>query len=402
VSSVFPGVEVHANLIAGMLDGTIKERPAYVLGAEVVLLTAGGVVLAVLLPLLSPLRATLAALAALGGYVGFNLAVWQMAHVVLPLASSLLMTLAMFALNMSYGYFVESRSKRQFTELFGQYVPPELVDQMAHDPGKYSMEGKSEELTVLFADIRGFTSIAEGLDPKELSQLLNEYLTAMTRVIGEHRGTLDKYIGDAIMAFWGAPIAEPKHAQRAVAAAIAMQAQLEALNASFKARGWPEIRIGVGINTGAMSVGDMGSRVRKAYTVLGDAVNLASRLEGLTKRYGASIVVGEATRQAVSGMVFRELDRVRVKGKDESVAIFEPIGPEADVAQQKAEELRLWQQVLKAYRAQSWDQAELALFNLQRLYPNAPLYALYTERVAYFRAHPPERRWEGVTTFEEK
>jgi adenylate cyclase len=402
VSRVYPGVEVHANLIAGMLDGTIKGRPAYVLGAEVVLLVLGGVALAVLLPLLSPLRATMAAVVALAAYAGLNVGVWQMAHIALPLASSLLMSLAMFAFNMSYGYFVESRSKRQFTELFGQYVPPELVDQMARNPGKYTMEGRSEELTVLFADVRGFTSIAEGLEPKELSQLMNEYLTEMTRVIGEHRGTLDKYIGDAIMAFWGAPVADPRHAAQAVAAAMAMQAALGPLNERFKARGWPELRIGVGINTGLMRVGDMGSRVRKAYTVLGDAVNLASRLEGLTKRFGVGIIVGEATRQAVTGIVFRELDRVRVKGKDESVAIYEPLGPEAGVGKREIEELRLWQQALKAYRSQDWDQADVTLLNLQRLYPKMPLYAVYSERVAHLRTHPPEGRWDAVTTFEEK
>jgi adenylate cyclase len=231
---------------------------------------------------------------------------------------------------------------------------------------------------------------------------MNEYLTEMSRIIGEHRGTLDKYIGDAIMAFWGAPVAEPRHAGQAVAAAVAMQAALGPLNATFKARGWPELQIGVGINTGPMRVGDMGSRLRKAYTVLGDAVNLASRLEGLTKRYGVGIIAGEATRQAVNGIVFRELDRVRVKGKDESVAIYEPVGPEGALSKQQLEELRLWQQTLKAYRAGDWDQAELALFNMQRLYPKMPLYALYAERVAHLRAHPPEGRWDGVTAYEEK
>jgi len=402
VGSAYPGVEIHANLIAGMLDGTIKARPAYVLGAEVTLLALGGLLLAFLLPFLSPLRATLTAVAALAAYAGLNLAVWQTADLVLPLASSLLVVLAMFALNMSYGYFVESRSKRQFTELFGQYVPPELVDQMARDPGRYTMEGRSEVLTVLFSDIRGFTSIAEGLDPRDLSQLMNEYLTAMSNVIGEHRGTLDKYIGDAIMAFWGAPVAEPNHAARAVAAAMAMQAALGPLNATFRARGWPELTIGVGINTGPMRVGDMGSKLRKAYTVLGDAVNLASRLEGLTKRYGTGIIVGEQTRKAVSGIVFRELDRVRVKGKDEPVAIFEPIGVEGTIGKSRQEEFRLWQQALKAYRAQDWDQADVALFNLRRLCPSETLYAFYAERVAQHRARPPEPSWDGVTSFEEK
>jgi len=402
VGSAYPGVEIHANLIAGMLDGTIKARPAYVLGAEVTLLAVGGLLLAFLLPFLSPLRATLTTVAALAAYGGLNLLVWQTADLVLPLASSLLVVLGMFALNMSYGYFVESRSKRQFTELFGQYVPPALVDQMARDPGRYTMEGRSEVLTVLFSDIRGFTSIAEGLDPRDLSQLMNEYLTAMSNVIGEHRGTLDKYIGDAIMAFWGAPVAEQDHAAHAVAAAMAMQTALGPLNATFRARGWPALTIGIGINTGPMRVGDMGSKLRKAYTVLGDAVNLASRLEGLTKRYGTGIIVGEQTRKAVSGIVFRELDRVRVKGKDEPVAIFEPLGAEGAIGKSRQEEIRLWQQALKAYRARDWDQADVALFNLRRLYPNETLYAFYAERVAQHRTRPPEPSWDGVTSFEEK
>jgi adenylate cyclase len=402
VGTTYPGVEIHANLLAGMLDGSIKQRPAYVIGAEVLLLLAFGIPLALALPMLSPLRATLAFVAALALMGGLNVAVWTHADTALPLAAGLLMIIALFALNMSYGYFVETRSKRQFTELFGQYVPPELVDEMARDPARYSMEGKNEVLTVLFTDIRGFTSIAEGLDPKPLAAFLNEFLTAMSLVIRTHRGTLDKYMGDAIMAFWGAPIADPQHAAQALAAALAMQAELARLNPAFRARGWPEIRIGIGVNTGPMSVGDMGSKLRKAYTVMGDAVNLASRIEGLTKQYGATVIVGQATKEAVRGVVFRELDRVRVKGKDEPVAIFEPIGRETEVAKARLEELKLWGQALKLYRAGNWDQAELILFNLQRLYPGAPLYSLYAERVARYRHELPGVGWDGVTVFETK
>jgi adenylate cyclase len=348
------------------------------------------------------MRATLAVLGALALAVALNLAVWTHADTALPLASGVLMIIALFALNMSYGYFVETRSKRQFTELFGQYVPPELVDEMARDPAKYNMEGKNEVLTVLFTDVRGFTSIAEGLDPRALAAFLNEFLTAMSLVIRTHRGTLDKYMGDAIMAFWGAPVADPEHARHALEAALAMHAELARLNPTFRARGWPEIRIGVGLNTGPMSVGDMGSKLRKAYTVMGDAVNLASRLEGLTKAYGAGIIVGQATRDAVPGFVFRELDRVRVKGKDAPVAIFEPVGPEKALAKERLEELKLWGQALKAYRARNWDQAELILFNLHRLYPGAPLYSLYAERAARYRRESPGAGWDGVTAFETK
>jgi adenylate cyclase len=402
VGEVYPGVEVHANLIAGILDDRVKQRPAYLLGGEIVLLAAVGIVLALAVPFLSPLRATLLSIGALVLVTALNLAVWSSAGIVLPLASALLMIGAMFALNMSYGYFVESRSKRQFTELFGQYVPPELVDQMARDPQRYTMEGRSETLTVLFADIRGFTSISEGLDPKTLAQFINEYLTAMSLVIRSRRGTLDKYIGDAIMAFWGAPVDDAHHARAGVEAALAMQAELARLNRDFKARGWPEIRIGVGLNTGPMSVGDMGSKLRKAYTVMGDAVNLASRLEGLTKQYGVSILVGEDTRRAVPEIVFRELDLVRVKGKDRPVAIYEPLAPEGEMAKEAQEELRLWSQALKLYRAQNWDQAELALYNLGRMAPDKELYGIYMQRIARYRAAPPGSGWDGVTTFETK
>lgn len=197
VGAAYPGVEVHANLIAGMLSGTIKEKPGYVLAVEVVQLLLFGGLLASLLPLLSPLRASLLTLVTMFATLGLSLWLWSAANLVLPLASSVLLILLLYALNMSWGYFVESRAKRQFTELFGQYVPPELVDEMAKNPESYTMEGRTEELTVLFSDIRNFTSLSEGMDPKELTRLMNEYLGAMTDVIRQQRGTLDKYIGDA-------------------------------------------------------------------------------------------------------------------------------------------------------------------------------------------------------------
>lgn len=402
VGESYPGVEIHANLIAGMLDGTVKQQPTWVLGAELLLLLLSGALMILLLPRLTPLRATLAAAAVLLAGVGANLAFWQLSGLVLPLASSLLLVLALFVLDMSWGYFVETRSKRQFAELFGQYVPPELVEEMSRDPRSYSMDGRKAELTVLFSDVRGFTTISEGLAPDELTRLMNEYLSAMTEVIRASRGTLDKYIGDAIMAFWGAPVAEPQHARQAVLAALRMQAALPALNRAFADRGWPAIRIGIGINTGEMTVGDMGSAVRKAYTVMGDAVNLASRLEGLTKQYGVGILVGEGTRRALADIVCREVDRVQVKGKAEAVAIYEPLGLEADAGEAMREELRLWHQALRHYRAQEWDRAEMLLLNLARMAPERRLYGLYMERVAQLRRQPPVPDWQGVWQFEVK
>ena len=402
VGSVYPGVEIHANLIGGMLDRVIKERPAYMLGAEVVLLVIGGIALALLMPILSPLRAMLVSIVAMAMIVGLNLVVWSSAGLVLPLAASLAMTVALFMVNMAYGYFVESRSRRQFTELFGQYVPPELVDKMAEDPEKYTMEGRSEQLTVLFSDIVGFTSISEALNPKDLSIFINEYLTSMSLVIREHRGTLDKYIGDAIMAFWGAPVEDLQHARQGVLAALAMQARLLEVNELVHARGWPPIRIGIGVNSGTMSVGDMGSKVRRAYTVMGDAVNLGSRLEGLTREYGVGVIVGQATRDLVKDGVFRELDRVQVKGKDEPVAIFEAVGFEGSVDKKVLDEIKLWHQCLKQYRAQEWDQTELTLLNLTRMYPEHRLYKEFSSRVVRMRAASPGAGWNGVTVFKTK
>jgi adenylate cyclase len=402
VGAVYPGVEIHANLIAGMLDGTIKQRPPYVIGAEFVLIALAGVVMALVLPLLNPLRATAAALAVLAAVVGLNVAVWQYGNLVLPLASGLVMIALLFGLNMSYGFFVESRAKRQITGRFGQYVPPELVDEMARNPDQFSMEGESRELSVLFSDVRGFTTISEGLEPRELSNLMNEFLTPLTQVIYRHRGTIDKYMGDAIMAFWGAPLVDGEHARHAVLAGLEMQATMQSLATQFAARGWPALSIGVGVNTGRASVGNMGSAVRVAYTVMGNVVNTASRLEGLTKQYGVGMIVGEATRAACPGVVFRELDRVRPKGKTQPLAIYEPIGLAQQIGKQRSDELALWHQALKQYRGQEWDMAELQLINLQRMYPEAALYREFAQRVAWLRANPPGKGWDGTWIAESK
>lgn len=402
VGGVYPGVEVHANLIAGMLSDTIKARPGYLMALELIGMLLVGILLVLLLPLLSPFRASLLALAALALTSGFNYALWHGAGLVLPLAPTLLLILVLYALNMSWGFFVETHAKRQFADLFGQYVPPELVDEMAKDPESYSMEGRNEELTILFSDIRSFTALSEGMNPRELTQLMNEYLGAMTALVRANRGTLDKYIGDAIMAFWGAPVTDPENARHALSTALAMQRVVRELAEPFRARGWPELHIGIGLNTGVVTVGDMGSPVRKAYTVMGDAVNLASRLESITKVYGVDIVVGEATRNKLDDFSFCELDRVRVKGKEVPVAIYEPLGLTAEVPPEALEALREWQHFLRLYRAQNWEQAELQLFNLQRQAPDRRLYALYQERIVTLRSQPLASDWDGVTAFENK
>ena len=385
-----------------MLDGNIKKRPAYVLAAEILLLLFAGIAMAMLLPLINPLRATILTIVVFVAVFATNFLVWTQGGLVLPLASGLLMVAMIFALNMSYGFFVESRAKRQITGLFGQYVPLELVDEMSKNPESFSMEGESRDLTVLFTDVRGFTTISEGMDPKALSSLMNEFLTPLTRIIHKNRGTIDKYMGDCIMAFWGAPLADPHHARNAVIAGMEMQRALDELQPKFLDKGWPPILIGVGVNSGRMSVGNMGSEIRLAYTVMGDAVNLASRLEGITKQYGVGMIVGENTRAQVPEVQFRELDRVKVKGKDAPVAIYEPLGLVDSLSPDISNELKIWVQALRLYRARDWDMAELQLINLIKLAPDRGLYKLFLERLAHLRKNPPEQGWDGSWKFETK
>jgi adenylate cyclase len=332
----------------------------------------------------------------------FNLSVWQYANLVLPLASLLVMISLIYVINMSYGFFVESRGKRQLAGLFGQYVPPELVDEMSKNPEAFSLEGESREMTVLFSDVRGFTTISEGLDPKQLTKLMNEFLTPMTHIIHHSRGTIDKYMGDAIMAFWGAPLADADHAKHALKAALDMIDALAKLQQDFAAKGWPPINIGVGLNSGLMTVGNMGSEFRMAYTVMGDAVNLGSRLESLTKNYGVHIIVSEFTKELVPDFIYRELDVVRVKGKDKPVTIFEPVCEEEKLDKQTKDSLKLYREALKLYRNQNWDLAEMQLINLQKLEPQRYVYEMYIKRIAYFRQNPPGSDWDGVFNYETK
>ena len=285
--------------------------------------------------------------------------------------------------------------------MFGEYVPPERVAEMRESGERFSMEGESRELTVLFCDVRDFTALSEKLSPRELSAMLNAYLTTMTELIHEHRhGTVDKYVGDSIMAFWGAPESNPEHARGAVEAALAMQRRMPALAREFTHRGWPAFSIGIGINTGMMNIGDMGSRFRKAYTVLGDAVNLASRVEALTKEYGVGIIAGEATVSAVSGVVWREIDRVRVVGKTKPVTIYEPVAAVADEA--LAAELRAHHHALALYRARSFDQAEAEFAMLAAAHAATPLYAYLRARCAAFRLTAPPQDWDGAMVFATK
>lgn len=402
VGERFVGVEVHANIVDGILSERIKYRPAYMRGAHISLLVLLAIALTWLLARYSVVPATIATLVVVAVIVIGNLVLWTEADFIVPLASPLLFIAVVFLLQILYGLLIESRGKRHLTQMFGQYVPPELVEEMDQNQQDVSLEGESREMTVLFSDVRGFTNLSEGLDPKQLTQLMNEFLTPLTRAIHEQRGTIDKYMGDAVMAFWGAPLEDDEHASHSVAAALDIVAVMERLGPEFRAKGWPELRVGIGLNTGIMNVGNMGSEFRMAYTVMGDAVNLGSRLEGLTKAYGVNIIVSEYTRHAAPEFAYLELDRVRVKGKAEPVAIYEPLG-RRDALPKEAKQLRArHKQALMLYRDQQWDAAEREFFTLSQAEPSRSLYRIYLERIAHFRRQPPGAGWDGVFTFSTK
>ena len=401
VQTNYPGVEMHANMISGILDNSIMQRPAFTNGIEFLLLMLAGLLLTFTLPSLNPLKASLVTLGVLVAVLGLNIASWQYINLVLPVAASLLMIGLIYLVNMSHGFFVESRGRHQLTGLFGQYVPPDLVKEMAKNPEAINLKGESREMTVLFSDIRGFTAISEGLDPQQLTQMMNEFLTPMTKIIHEHRGTIDKYMGDAIMAFWGAPLSDAQHAQHALNAALDMSAALTEINKKFASHGWPAIKMGFGLNTGNMVVGNMGSSFRMAYTVMGDSVNLGSRIEGLTKNYGVAIIVSEFVITQTVDITYRELDIVRVKGKDKPVAIYEPIGKVGQVGVDILDALALYEQALKSYRKQDWDTATKQFKALNKAVPHT-LYALYLTRIKQFKQTPPAKNWDGVFNYETK
>lgn len=402
VGEAYAGVEAHANVISGLLDGRTLVRPDYAAGYDILVLTAAGLLLALLLPTLSAARAVILSLAVIAAGIALNFWLYLSMGLVLPLAAFVSMALIAFALNMSYGYFVESRSKRELAQLFGTYVPPELVDEMVKDPDSYSMTAANKALTVMFCDMRGFTRLSEQMEPTRLQGLLNNLFTRLTNIIRTHRGTIDKYMGDCVMAFWGAPVDTPEHPSLAVATALEMAAVIDQINIEHKAAGLPSIGIGIGLNTGTMCVGDMGSDIRRAYTVIGDEVNLASRLEGLSKVYGGVIVASESTRNAASGFVWQELDKVRVKGKARPVAIFQPVAIAGQCDAELSAELDTWAEFLRFWRSQDWDPCDRLLQTLTSRHGHKPLYALYASRLDLQRQLPVDPDWDGATNYETK
>lgn len=392
----FPGVEVHASLLEGILAERLPHSPDWEQGLQLVALVVVGVGLALALPFLGPLLLVITALGVLAGILAGYVALWIRFQLDVGVALVAALAAAVMTANLALSLFRETQSRRELKTMFGQYVPTEHINAMLRQPGAYTLSGENREMTVLFSDIRGFTSISESLDAASLKDLLNRFFTPVTRVIFEHGGTIDKYVGDMVMAFWGAPLADPRHREHALDAALAMLDEVDRLRPAFEEQGLPAISIGIGLNSGPMNVGDMGSTYRRSYTVLGDAVNLGARLEGITKYYGARLLVGEATTDSVEGFVFRRVDRIQVKGKDEAIWVYEPLGRDGSVGAEVLERLERHHRAMDAYLQRDWDTAERIWQALAADEPECALYPLYVERVRELRADDPGPGWDGT------
>ena len=395
ISNAYAGVEIHANLASGILDQRFTRSPPYITGVELGVIVTNLLMMALLLPRLSPAPLALSLAGLMLGNILFNLYLWESRLLVVPLAATMIAIMLMAFLQIIYEYFVESRRKQRLGRIFGQYIPAELVEEIDASGGELSLEGESREMTVLFSDVRGFTTISENLEPTQLTRMMNEFLTPITRIIHDNRGTIDKYIGDAVMAFWGAPLRDDRHAEHALLAALEMVAAMMQVTEAFARKGWPAIRIGIGISTGRMNVGNMGSEFRMAYSVMGDTVNLGSRLEGQTRTYGVDVIVSEETARQVEGFAMRELDLIRVKGKSVPIRIFEPLGLQAQIGEKTLTELARYGEALELYRGSDFEGARRIFEELHAQGP-CTLYSLYLQRINAFVAEPPPGDWDGV------
>jgi adenylate cyclase len=401
VSEAFPGVEFHGHALNTILTGSHLRRPEWLRGLEVIQLCAIGLLLTMLLPKAGAVGGLLIAFGAVSGSILFTLwnFLWNslLVDMVTPSAAAFFMFTALTLLN----YFAEERKTSRLRAAFSQYLAPAVVEELVKNQDSLVLSGEERELSILFSDIRGFTSMAERMRPDALCGFLNEYLTPMTAAVMNRRGTVDKFIGDAVMAFWNAPVRTPDHTRHACECALAMLNELETLNRAWLKRGLPSIRIGIGIHCGTARVGNMGSKQRFEYTVIGDSVNLASRLEGLTKYYGADIVVSGAVHEAVDmeSMVFRQIDTVRVVGKSEPVAIFQLMS--TDFWRERAEEMELYEQAFALYSFGNFEDAGPLFQTLTERHPESKLYALYSERCRQLIENPPAH-WDWITDMRSK
>jgi adenylate cyclase len=415
VEPAMPGVEIHAQILESVLTNSLLSRPNYAIGAEVLAAVVFGLAIIIAAPQLpASIVVGLGALL-ITGLVGmswyFFVADKLLIDFTYPLMSCWLIYLVLTFVN----YFREQQQRQQIRSAFGFYLSPQLVEQLARSPEKLVLGGEERRMTILFSDVRGFTTISEHYkdDPQGLTQLMNRFLTPLTNAIIERKGTIDKYIGDAIMAFWNAPMDDAEHEVNACEAALEMLARAEALNGELKREAeandgvYMPLRVGIGLNTGPCVVGNMGSDFRFNYSVLGDTVNVASRLESRTKDYRLSMVIGSRTAEkAREKFATMEIDLIQVKGKKQPEAVFTVLG-RADIDDDpRCQELReLNAQMLACYRQQQWD-ATKALIDRCRKLANGfgvdGLYDMYLERIEGYRIDPPPRDWNGVYEAETK
>ena len=396
----FPGVEIHANLIDNILNQQFLVHHAPQVLTDIGFIFLFGLPLGLWLAVVQPrwMAAGLLLLVPFGGIVYWAFLHGWWLNFIVPALFTLVPNVSLVAL---YRVFFEEQEKRKIRGAFQQYVPPEVVRRLLTDPER--VKPRKTEVTVLFSDIRGFTTISEKLDAQELAGLLNVYLTDMTKIIFRHQGTLDKYIGDAVMAIWGAPFDAPDHAAKCCDAAVEMLSKLTDLQKDWRARGYPHLDIGIGINTGIASVGNMGSALRHGYTAMGDSVNLASRLEGLNKEYGTRIVISESTRREIRSdkLIFRELDLIRVKGKLQPVTIFEVLSGEA-AANGGTELVELFGRGREAYKHQDWRAAKTSFEEVLLRWPEDSPSRIFLARCDEYLAEKPVDNWDGVYVMKNK
>ena len=415
VLSAMPGVEVHAQLLEAALTNSLLVAPSYAIVVEMIGALIGGGVLALLAPAASVLMLFASAALAAAAFVAASWILFSRYQMLFDATFPLIATLSVYMSMVLMGYFREQLDRRRIRSAFAQYLSPTLVEQLANSPQRLVLGGEERVITVLFSDVRGFTTIAETYkdNPHGLTTLMNRFLTPLTNAIMARNGTIDKYMGDAVMAFWNAPLDDPAHESDACHAALDMLERVDALNqerereASTSGTRFVPIKIGIGINTGRCTVGNMGSDLRFQYTVMGDSVNLASRLEGQTKAYGLPILIGSRTAAAVAEQfALLEIDSIRVKGKTEAEVIYAIVG-RADVA--ASPEFRSlqdhWAMLRVCYRKQDWTGAlkmiDLCRCECERL-GLVGLIDAYADRIRRLEQRSPTPEWDGVFTAETK
>jgi adenylate cyclase len=401
-SGTYPGVEIQATIMDNMLRGNFIRIPPFGLGLMLLILLALAILLGLMLPRLSAAWAFIFTLIVIEGYVGINYYLFTRQGLQLELFYPLgLIAMAYLGVTM-HRFLAEERERERIRKTFESYVAPAIVQEMLKHPEQLRLGGERREITVLFTDIRGFTGMSEHLAPEALVNLLHDFLNPMSNIIINQGGTIDKYMGDAIMALFGAPLIQPDHPRLACRAALEMVASLEALNREWAAQGRPPLRVGVGVNTGPVAVGNMGSDRLFDYTAIGDNVNLASRLEGLNKYYGTSILISEATAQALgNGFCLRDVDLVRVKGKAQAARIFELL-QEGDPEPELARFLESYQQALAFYRSQRWAESLAAFAQALEARPGDATCLSYINLAQQYQKTPPPPDWEAVTVMDGK